>query len=41
VAGHAEAAPFVGGGDEAEQQLGAGVVEGGESEVVENDVFGA
>jgi hypothetical protein len=33
----AERAGFVGGGDELEQQLGAGVVEWGEAELVEED----
>ena len=37
VAGHAESAAFVGGGDEPEQQLGAGVVEGGEADFVDED----
>ena len=36
-----EAASFVGGGDEAEQQLGAGEVEGGEAELVDDDEVGA
>ena len=35
--GHAESAAFVGGGDEPEQQLGAGVVERGESYFVDQD----
>jgi hypothetical protein len=35
VRGQAEAAAFVGGGHEAEQQLGAGVVERGEPELVD------
>ena len=35
VAGDAEGAAFVGGGDEPEQQLGAGVVEGGEPDFVD------
>src|SRR5450755_1160443 len=37
VAGHAESAAFVGGGDEPEQQLGAGVVERGEPYFVNQD----
>ena len=37
VAGDAQGAAFVGGGDEPEQQLGAGVVEGGEADLVEDD----
>ena len=37
VGGDAERAAFVGGGDEAEQQLGAGVVEGGEADFVDDD----
>jgi hypothetical protein len=32
-----QGAPFVGGGDEPEQQLGAGVIERGEPEFVEDD----
>ena len=35
VAGDAEGAAFVGGGDEPEQQVGAGVVEGGEPDFVD------
>src|SRR5205085_7152042 len=37
VAGDAERAAFVGGGDDAEQQLGASVVERGESDLVDQD----
>ena len=37
VAGDAECAAFVGGGDEPEQQLGAGVVERGEPDFVDQD----
>ena len=37
VAGDAEGAALVGGGDEPEQQLGAGVVEGGEPDFVDQD----
>ena len=37
VGSDAEGSAFVGGGDEAEQQLGAGVVERGEAEFVEDD----
>ena len=37
MAGDGEGAAFVGGGDEPEQQLGAGVVEGGEPDFVEED----
>ena len=37
VGGDAQGAAFVGGGDEPEQQLGAGVVERGEAEFVEDD----
>ncbi len=37
MAGDAEPAAFVGGGDEAKQQLRAGVVEGGEVELVDDD----
>jgi hypothetical protein len=36
-AGGAEAAVFVGGGDEAEQQLGAGWVQGREADFVHDD----
>ena len=35
VAGDAQGAAFVGGGDEPEQQLGAGVVERGEPDFVD------
>ncbi len=41
VAGDAEGASFVGGGDEPEQQLGAGEVEGREAELVDDDQVGA
>ena len=37
MAGYAESAPFVGGGDEPEQQLGAGVVERGEPDFIDQD----
>ena len=37
VAGDAQRAAFVGGGDEAEQQLGAGVIERGEADFVDDD----
>ena len=37
VGSDAEGSAFVGGGDEAEEQLGAGVVERGEAEFVEDD----
>ena len=37
VGGDAEGAAFVGGGDEPEQQLCAGVVQGGEAELVDQD----
>src|ERR1022692_4494934 len=37
VAGHAESAAVVGGGDEPEQQVGAGVVERGEPYVIDQD----
>jgi hypothetical protein len=37
VAGDAEGAAFVGGGDEPEQQLGAGVVERGEPDFVDQE----
>src|SRR5690348_1562068 len=37
VGGDAQGAAFVGGGDEPEQQLGAGVVEGGEPDLVADD----
>ena len=37
MAGDAEGAAFVGGGDEPEQQLGAGVVERGEADFVDQD----
>ncbi len=37
VAADAEGAAFVGGGDEPEQQLGAGVVQRSEAELVEDD----
>ena len=37
VAGDAEGAAFVGGGDEPEQQLGAGVVEGREPDFVDQE----
>ena len=37
VGADAEGAAFVGGGDEPEQQLGAGVVERGEAELVDED----
>ena len=35
--GDSQGAAFVGGGDEPEQQLGAGVVEGGEPDLVADD----
>jgi hypothetical protein len=37
VRADAERAAFVGGGDEAEQQLRAGVVEPGEAEFIDDD----
>jgi hypothetical protein len=37
VAGDAESTSFVGGGDEPEQQLGAGVVERGEADFIDQD----
>ena len=37
MGGDAEGAAFVGGGDEPEQQLGAGVVERGEADLVDDD----
>ena len=37
VGSDAEGASFVGGGDEPEQQLGAGVVEWGEADLVDDD----
>src|SRR5215211_1818624 len=40
VAGDAKAAPFVGGSDEPEEQLGAGLVEWGEAELVDEDEIG-
>ncbi|MDP1821259.1 MAG: hypothetical protein Q8K58_15370 [Acidimicrobiales bacterium] len=41
VAGDAERAAFVGGGDEPEQELGAGVIEWGEAELVDDDQLSA
>jgi hypothetical protein len=41
VRADAQGAAFVGGGDEAEQQLGAGVVQRGEPELVDDDQVGA
>jgi hypothetical protein len=41
VRGDAEGASFVGAGDEPEEQLGAGVVEGGEADLVDEDEVGA
>ena len=41
MGGHGQGAAFVGGGDEPEQQLGAGVVERGEADFVDDDEVGA
>jgi len=41
VGADAEGASFVGGGDEPEEQLGAGVVERGEPDFVDEDEIGA
>jgi hypothetical protein len=41
VRADAEGAVFVGGGDEAEQQLGAGVVQWDEAQLVDDDQVGA
>jgi hypothetical protein len=40
-ASRCQGAALVGGGDEAEQQLGAGVVQRGEAELVDDDQVGA
>src|SRR5438876_548747 len=37
VVGDGQAAPLVGGGDEAEEELGAGVVQGREAQLVDDD----
>jgi hypothetical protein len=41
VGADAQGSAFVGGGDEAEQQLGAGVVQGREADFVDDDQVGA
>ena len=41
MGGHGQGAAFVGGGNEPEQQLGAGVVERGEPDLVDDDQVGA
>jgi hypothetical protein len=41
VAGEAEGAPLVSGGDEAEQELGAGEVKGCKAQFIEDDQVGA
>jgi hypothetical protein len=41
VGGHGQGASFVGGGDESEWQLGAGVIEGREADFVDDDQLGA
>ena len=41
VAGEPKAATFIGGGDEAEEQLGAGEVERGKAELIDDQQVGA